>query len=430
MKLKTTAQIDFYYITTVEDLIEACEIFKKQSILGCDTEVGIDEKAHNPNPLDPHSASISLFQVNYPGCYTPFVIDVLAIGPDNCEALVEILLDENILKIFHYASFDIKQVKKTFNIWINNVRCTQILMKSLGLCTGFKSSMFRGHRLGDMARDVFDVQLDKMQATSQWKSRPLSNLQLIYSALDVGALKSAHNKFLNKPLDSILLRGYELYNAQLAQLGQDRVSLIDQRGMFITAKLEYNGMYLDTKWLNYVYKFAADKASVARKELCTTLGLEILQELDIDDSGEFFMKEIVPEKTKKLLNSSVKLVDYINTYLIKNNQEPLDNLGKEDLANYLEELAKNDIDDEEHELQEKKYSQSMLKTLLTYKKFAKLESECIKYTKIINKNTNCVHAGFDSIGAGTGRMSSSGDLNLQQVSNCAVTLELTKEDFN
>lgn len=429
MKLTKTAQIDFYYITTVEDLTKACSILKQQSILACDTEVGIDEKAYNPNPLDPHSAMISLFQVNYFGSFTPFVMDVLVIGPDKCQPLIEILMDESILKIFHYASFDLKQMRKTFKVWAKNVECTQILMKSLGLCTGFKSSMFRGHRLADMARDVFDIHLNKVQATSQWKSRPLSESQLIYSAMDVGAPKGSWNKFSKSPLDCLLLRGYELYNTQLKHLGQERVSLIDQRGMYITAKLEYNGMFLDTKWLNYVYRFAAEKASGARSELCDTLGLEILQEVDIDKNGEFYMKEIIPEKTKKLLNSSVKLVDYINTYLIENNQEPLDNLGKEDLANYLEELAKNDIDDEEHELQEKKYSQSMLKTLLTYKKFSKLESECIKYTKIINKNTNCVHAGFDSIGAGTGRMSSSGDLNLQQVSNVAVSLELTREDF-
>ena len=429
MKLTKTAQIDFYYITTVEELEEACDILDTKKVLGCDTETCIDDEAFNPSPLDPHSAEISLFQVNYPGSFTPFIIDILTIGADNCRRLVNILRNENILKIFHYASFDLKQMKKTFGVWAMNVKCTQILMKSLGLCTGFKSSGFRGHRLADMARDIFDIKLDKMQATSQWKSRPLTNEQLIYSALDVGAPKGSYNKFLKKPLDSIILRGYELFNSELLKLGQGQVSTADQRGMYITAKLEYNGMHIDTQWLDFAYVYASEKASVARRELCSTLGLEILQELDVNEEGEFFHREIVPKETKKLLNSSVKLVDYINSYLIDNNQEPLDNLGKEGLANYLDELANNEVDDEQHELEESKYSQAMLKTLLTYKKFAKLESECIKYTKIINKNTGCVHAGFDSIGAATGRMSSSGDLNLQQVSNVAVKLELQRENF-
>ena len=414
----------FTYIETKKDLnnfVDYLLTFAK--ILAVDTETYIDEAKINPSALDPHSSKISLIQINFVGG-VPILIDVIAIGVDNFDYFINsIMMNEKIIKVFHNASFDIKQFKSTFNVWINNVWCTKVLMQSLGITTGMKASIFRGHALKDLARDYFDCNMDKTEGASQWGARPLSNSQLKYAALDVGAPEGYDGTCL-------LLEAYHLFKNQLVDIYQEVCMIADQQAMYVSAKLEYQGMYVDQDLLHSSYIFADTETNKYRKALVEELGFTIYSSLELNDEGEFEEVEVIPDKIKTLLNNNKGLVSYINQHLKSRGESGLDNLQADEVKTYLDTLESDtEIEKEEgllndDDIEDRYQSINLIKNLLKYKKYSKLLAECTKYKRVINKNTGRVHAGFNAIGTSTGRMSSSGALNLQQVSSTAIYLNM------
>ena len=430
MKLIKTGDIDFFYITDALNLNLMVSEWCKEKVLGCDTETYIDLTKIDASALDAHSSKISLIQINYIDNNKPWLIDVIKIGVDACmEFINKIMMNENIIKVFHNARFDIKQFKSTFDVWIKNIVCTMVLAKSLGICTGMKASIFRGHGLKDICRDFFDVHLDKTEQVSQWGARPLQITQLSYAALDVGSFKDTINY-------SYILQLYILLTNQLDDLNQQVAYIADQQAAYIAAKLEYAGMYIDNTLLDKVLDYARQETDKYRKILVEELGFTVYNDLDIDEeSGEWIACQVIPDKIKTLLNNNKGLVNYINEHLSNhNNNEVLTSLQSEEVKNYLDELEK-DVDKydsnnyDEYYLNYRYESINLIKSLLKYKKYNKLCSECEKYKDVININTSMVHAGFNSVGTSTGRMSSAGKLNLQQVSNTQVVINIEKEQF-
>ena len=101
--------------------------------------------------------------------------------------LKKILKDENILKIFHYARFDIAVIKKNLGIMCKSIYCTKIASK---LARTFTDR----HGLKDLCRDLLKVDLNKQSQTSDWGNDNLSSNQLEYAANDVIYLHKIKNK--------------------------------------------------------------------------------------------------------------------------------------------------------------------------------------------------------------------------------------------
>jgi hypothetical protein len=326
-------------------------------------------------------------------------------------------------------SFDLKQFYSEFKTWPVNVWCTNVLMKSLSVCTGMKAGLFRGHSLKDMARDIFDINLDKTDATSEWGQRPLFNNQLSYAGLDVGAPKDS--KYC-----SLLLEGYHIFKSQLDLLKQQMAYEIDQEAVLISAKMEYSGLEVNTDLLNKMLEYAKEQTDIHRNYLVEELGFTVYQDIDINEEGEWELMYIIPDKIKTLLNNNRALVSYINKHLLENGKQALSTLQAEEVKFYLDalevELAeeKDNVINIDHDLIESNFSSiTLIKNLLKYKKFSKFSTECQKYLNIINPNTGNIHAGFSSVGTASGRMSSSGAVNLQQVSNVQAIININKDQF-
>lgn len=428
MKITKTEEIDLYYITTKEDLKETVSFLKDKDLLSIDTETFVDVTKLNSSALDPHSSIVSLIQVNSIDNKIPFVIDLLEIGIEEARIFdKEILQNKNIRKVIQNAPFDMKQLYKTFGTWPQNVWCTKVLLQSLGICTGMKASIFRGHSLKDWAKDYFDIDLDKSEATSQWGARPLTESQLAYSALDAGAPKDSG-------INCLLLEGYLLFKKQLDELNQQVAYEADQQAMIISAKMEYEGMYINSDILSKIYKYATEQTNTHRDFIVKELGFTLYYDMELNDDGEFESVVVIPDKIKKLLNNNKGLVSYINKHMFSRGEAQLSSLQADEVKNYLDAIEAevdpdNKVQLDEEYLEFKYESIKLIKSLLKYKKYNKLMSECEKYFKVINPNTDKVHAGFNSVGTGTGRMSSSGNLNLQQCSNTQVVIQLSKEMF-
>jgi ribonuclease D len=122
--------------------------------------------------------------------------DVVQIAPHAAEApnLKRLLGDKRLLKIFHFARFDLGMLYKTFGVMPEPVYCTKIASR---LCRTYTDK----HGLKDLARDVLGQDLSKQQQLSDWGAADLSDSQISYAAADVLYLHSLREK-----LDAMLAR--------------------------------------------------------------------------------------------------------------------------------------------------------------------------------------------------------------------------------
>ncbi|MDP7197895.1 MAG: ribonuclease H-like domain-containing protein [SAR202 cluster bacterium] len=108
--------------------------------------------------------------------------------------LIKLLKNKKILKIFHFARFDVGILKHTFNINIENIYCTKIASK---LTRTFTDK----HGYKDLCKDLLNKEISKYQQTSDWGSNKLTHAQQQYAAFDVLYLHQIKDK-----LDKMLIR--------------------------------------------------------------------------------------------------------------------------------------------------------------------------------------------------------------------------------
>lgn len=99
-------------------------------------------------------------------------------GEYNAPNLVSILENDKIIKIFHYARFDVGIMKQYLGAWTNNIFCTKIASKLVRTYTN-------SHSLKTLCYDLLDVKLQKQSTSSDWGADSLTADQLSYAAEDV-----------------------------------------------------------------------------------------------------------------------------------------------------------------------------------------------------------------------------------------------------
>lgn len=110
-----------------------------------------------------------------------------------CPNLKKLLTNSKILKIFHFARFDIAKLKIALDIEVTPIYCTKIADKLV--------RPEAKHSLKDLCEDYLGIKLDKEQQCSDWTKRELSPEQIQYAANDVmylHALKAILDKELRK----------------------------------------------------------------------------------------------------------------------------------------------------------------------------------------------------------------------------------------
>jgi ribonuclease D len=108
--------------------------------------------------------------------------------------LKQLLEDENITKIFHYARFDVAMLKQYLGARVRPLYCTKIASKLARTYTD-------KHGLKDIVKEMLGIDLSKQQQSSDWGSPILSDAQKQYAALDVIYLHEVKARF-----DQILQR--------------------------------------------------------------------------------------------------------------------------------------------------------------------------------------------------------------------------------
>ena len=141
--------------------------------------------------------------------------DVVQIPPRaDAPNLKRLLADKALLKIFHFARFDLAVLYKTFGLMPEPVYCTKIASRLARTYTD-------KHGLKDLVREVLGQELSKQQQSSDWGAPELSEAQVAYAAADV-----VHLHALKQRLDVMLAReGREQLARACFRFLPDRVRL-------------------------------------------------------------------------------------------------------------------------------------------------------------------------------------------------------------
>jgi ribonuclease D len=102
----------------------------------------------------------------------------VAPGQATAPNLARMLGDPATLKLFHFGRFDIAVLKRAFGVLARPVYCTKIASKLARTYTD-------RHGLKDLLREVLEVDISKLQQSSDWGAATLSPAQIEYAASDV-----------------------------------------------------------------------------------------------------------------------------------------------------------------------------------------------------------------------------------------------------
>jgi len=133
--------------------------------------------------LHPHRDRLCVVQLSA-GDGDAHVLQIPGDGIDapNLKALLE---DPAVLKLFHYARFDVAVLGMYIGAKVAPVYCTKIASKLTRTYTD-------RHGLKDLCRELLGVDLSKQQQSSDWAAEELTPEQIEYAASDVLYLHALH----------------------------------------------------------------------------------------------------------------------------------------------------------------------------------------------------------------------------------------------
>jgi ribonuclease D len=142
--------------------------------------------------LEPHRDRLCVVQLS-PGDGTADIVQIPP-GAHNARNLTRLFADPAIIKIFHFARFDLGAIQKGLSVMPGPVYCTKIASRLARTYTD-------KHGLKDLVREVLGIDLSKQQQLSDWGAEALTEAQIAYAASDVLHLHAVREK-----LDALLRR--------------------------------------------------------------------------------------------------------------------------------------------------------------------------------------------------------------------------------
>ncbi len=121
---------------------------------------------------------------------------IVQLPADSYEApnLIALLGDPGVLKLFHFARFDVAVLRQYLGVLTAPIYCTKIVSKLVRTYTD-------RHSLKDLVREILGIDLSKQQQSSDWGAAELKPEQLEYAANDV-----LHLHRLKERLDDMVER--------------------------------------------------------------------------------------------------------------------------------------------------------------------------------------------------------------------------------
>jgi ribonuclease D len=92
--------------------------------------------------------------------------------------LAALLANPKVMKIFHFARFDLAVIRLHLDVLCSNIYCTRTASKLARTYTD-------KHGLREVCRELLGIELNKQQQSSDWGAEHLNEDQLAYAANDV-----------------------------------------------------------------------------------------------------------------------------------------------------------------------------------------------------------------------------------------------------
>jgi ribonuclease D len=132
---------------------------------------------------------LCLVQLFSPGALTVIRI---AKGQTTAPNLQQVMQSTTVTKVFHFARFDVAQLRHRLGIETQPIFCTKIASKLI-------RTYSNRHGLKELVAQLEGVELDKSAQSSDWgDAENLSDEQLRYAANDVRYLISMRQKLITK----------------------------------------------------------------------------------------------------------------------------------------------------------------------------------------------------------------------------------------
>jgi ribonuclease D len=96
----------------------------------------------------------------------------------DCPNLKRLLTNPAVIKLMHFARFDVAVLQHRLAIEVSPVRCTKIAAKLVRTFTD-------RFGLKDLCKELLGIELSKQQQSSDWGATELTSEQLAYAASDV-----------------------------------------------------------------------------------------------------------------------------------------------------------------------------------------------------------------------------------------------------
>ncbi|MEL6334405.1 MAG: ribonuclease H-like domain-containing protein [Cyanobacteria bacterium J06626_26] len=136
--------------------------------------IAVDTETMGLNPLRDRLCLVQLYDTE--GYSSAIRIERGQTNAPNLQQLLEI---PSILKIFHFARFDLATLQHHLDIEVTPVFCTKIASK-------LARTYSPRHGLKELVKEIAGIELDKSAQSSDWGNvHDLSNEQLAYAANDV-----------------------------------------------------------------------------------------------------------------------------------------------------------------------------------------------------------------------------------------------------
>jgi ribonuclease D len=152
--------------------------------------VAVDTEAMG---LNPHRDRLCVVQLSQ-GDGTAHVVQLNTNLEYDCPNLKQLFADSEIVKIFHYARFDVAIIYQYLGVLCTPIYCTKIASK---LTRNFTSR----HGLKNLCSELIEVEISKQSQGSDWGALKLTPEQIAYAASDVLYLHRLKDK-----LDELLER--------------------------------------------------------------------------------------------------------------------------------------------------------------------------------------------------------------------------------
>ncbi len=180
---------------------QVCDRDLSQNLLSqylASDQVAVDTETMGLLPWRDRLCLVQLCDVN--GLVTAIRIEK---GQSEAPLLQTLLETETVLKLFHFARFDLATLRYHLGIEVNPIFCTKIASKLARTYTG-------KHGLKELVSELEQIELDKSSQSSDWGNvGNLSEQQLNYAANDVRYLIPVQQK-----LETMLAREERLELAQ------------------------------------------------------------------------------------------------------------------------------------------------------------------------------------------------------------------------